>query len=143
MSSSCMTCMRIDWNELSDYGILDSALFYTTSDLYRLSLSVGHDQVDIFEDKMKIYLHRCRDYRKEDEKEGRIQTLEGFYCKIYVACDDKIVCRNSGFFTDYSLFNIGWAYQRSKGFLCSHLDYDEVCFVEGQNFRVFCTASTF
>ena len=140
----------IDWNELNDnYGLLHSAPFYATSDLYRLSLSVQYvgTQLDeaagtISMPEIKIYLHRCRDNDKEDEV-GPIQTLEGFYYKIYVACDDEIVWRNSGFFTDYSLFNIGWWGQRSKGFLCSDLDDDEVSFVEGHNFRAFCTASTF
>ena len=141
----------VDWNELNDnYGVLHSAPFYATSDLYCLSLSVQHveKQFDlghgtISTSKIKIYLHRCRDNDNEDEKVGWIQTLEGFYYKIYVACDGEIVCRNSGFFTDYSLFNIGWEYQRSKGFLCSDLDFDEISLVIDRNFRVFCTASTF
>ena len=135
---------RIDWNELNDYGILESAPFYTTSDLYCLSLSMECDQADIFEEKTKIYLHRCRDYGKADEQEGRIQTLEGFYYKIYVVFDNEIVCTNSGYFTDYSLFNIGWAYQRSKGFLCLEFDYDYVDVIFAEDFfHVFCTASTF
>ena len=132
---------RIDWNELSDYGILQSVPFCTTFDLYCLSLSVEYDQANIFEEKIKIYLHRCRDYGKEDELEGRIQTLEGFYYKIYVVCDNEIVRTNSGYFTDCSLFNIGWTYQRSKGFLCLEFDYEFVGFAE--DFHVFCTASTF
>ena len=132
---------RIDWNKLSDHGILQSVPFYTTFDLYCLSLSVEYDQANVFDENMKIYLHRCRDHNKKDEQEGRIQTLEGFYYKIYVVCCYEIFFTTSGYFTDCSLFNIGRTYQRSKGFLCLKFDYSVVGLAE--DFNVFCTASTF
>ena len=128
---------RIDWNELNEHdGKLESAPFHTTSDLYCLSLSVDYDH---FEDHMMIYLHRCRDYYKKDKKEGWIQTLEGFNYKIYVVCDDEIRFTNSGHFADYSLFNIGRAYQRSRGFLCYELGSGEVMYL-GRDFHIICRA---
>ena len=133
---------RIKWDELDDNdGRLESAPFHAASDLYCLSLSVYHNK--IFGDDINVYLHRCRDNDKEDEKEGRIQTLGGFSYKIYVICDDIVILRNSGFFTDYSLFNIGRAYQRSKGFLCFKLDYEGLGFLEGCDIHIFCTACAF
>ena len=135
---------RIDWNELNvNNGILESAPFHTTPDLYCLSLSVCYEPPDLlFEDEMNIYLHRCRDNDKEDEMEGRIQTLGGFYYKIYIVCDNKKIVSKSGYFTDYSLFNIGRAYERSRGFLCLQLDFCSVYFLQGRNFHIFVTAAT-
>ena len=131
----------IDLSELFENGDnLDSAPFYTSSDLYCLSLSVDHNK-----DKniMEIYLHRCRDNNKEEEKEGRIQTFEGFDYNIYVVCNGKIVCSDEGSFTNYPLFNIGRAYQRSRGFVCHEFHYDDIVTLVDKNFHIFCKASIF
>ena len=49
---------RIYWNELvANCGVLESAPFHTTADLYCLSLSVKYD---VHYDSLDIYLHRCR-----------------------------------------------------------------------------------
>ena len=134
---------RIDWIELENNGILESTPFNTTPDLYCLSLSVCYDQSDfLLRDEINIYLHRCRDYDKEDEMEGRIQNLGGFYYKIYIVCGNRIVFSNSGSFTNCSLFNIGRAHERSRGFLCFRLDFGNADFLLGRNFHIFVTTNT-
>ena len=131
----------IEWNELvANDGYLESAPFHTSSDLYCLSLSVDYDE-DLGE--MDISLHRCRDNNKIEEDDGRIQTFEGFDYKIYVVCNSEIVCSDHGSFTNYPLFNIGRTYERSRGFVCHELDFDDMNPLVNENFHIFCKAGTF
>ena len=58
----------IEWNKLvANDGYLESAPFYTSSDLYCLSLSMDYDEGI---DYMDMGLHRCRDNNKIEEEEG-------------------------------------------------------------------------
>ena len=128
---------RIAWNELiNNDGDLESAPFHTASDLYCLSLSVQYDDLD---ESMDIYLHRCRD---DDERVGRIPTYRGFDYTIYVVCNNKVVDSDSGSLTDFSCFNIGRAYDRSKGFVCLELSSEDIAHLTYENFHIFCHAST-
>ena len=126
---------RIDWCELFANGDLESAPFHTTSDLYCLSISVEYDEID---DSMEIYLHRCRD----DDEVGRIPTYKGFDYTIYVVCNSKVVESNSGSLTDFSCFNIGRAYDRSRGFVCLWLSSKDVNSLRYKDFHIFCHTST-
>ena len=72
---------------------------------------------------MDIYLQRCRD---DDEKVGRIRTNTGFDCTVYVVCNNEVVDSDSGSLTGFSCFNIGKAYQRSKGFACLEHSCEDV-----------------
>ena len=131
----------IEWDELvANDGHLESAPFYTSSDLYCLSLTVNYD-LDFL--KMDIGLHRCRDNNKIEEKDGRIQTFEGFNYKIYVVCKSKIACSAHGSFTNYPLLNIGRAYQRSRGFVRHEFGSDDMNPLVNDNFHIFCKAGTF
>ena len=126
---------RINWDVLVDMDRLESARFSTTSDLYCLSLSVEYDN---FDDSMEIYLHRCRD----DDEVGRIPTYEGFDYTIYVVCNSKVVDSKSGSLTDFSCFNIGRAYDRSRGFVCLELSLADLDSLVNENFHIFCHTST-
>ena len=127
---------RIDWNELvNNHGDLESAPFHAASDLYCLSLSVQYD----FGKSMDIYLHRCRD---DNEKVGRIRTYEGFDYTIHVVCNNKVVDSDCGFLMDFSSFNIGRGYERSKGFVCLELSSEDIYHLRNENFHIFCHAST-
>lgn len=127
---------RIDWDELViNEGDLESAPFHTSSNLYCLSLSVEYDEI---EESMDIYLHRCRD---DDEKVGRIPTYSGLDYTIYVVCNNKVVDSNSGSLMDFSCFNIGRAYERSKGFVCLELSWEDIDSLRNKNFHIFCHAS--
>ena len=125
---------RINWHKLVENDSLESAPFHTTSDLYRLSLSVEYDNSD---DSMEICLHRCRD----DDEVGRIPTYEGFDYTIYVVWDNRVVESNSGSLTDFSCFNIGRTYNRSRGFVCLELNSDDVDFLRNDYFHIFCHTS--
>ena len=126
---------RINWHELVDNYGLESGPFHTTSDLYCLCLSVEYDNLD---DSMEICLHRCRD----DDEVGRIPTYEGFDYTIYVVCNNKVVDSDSGSITDFSCFNIGRAYNRSRGFVCLELSSEDLDSLRNENFHIFCHAST-
>ena len=126
---------RINWHELVDMGSLERESFRTTSVLYCLSLSVQYDN---FDDSMEIYLHRCRD----DDEVGRIPTYEGFDYTIYVVCNGEVVDSDSGSLTDFSCFNIGRAYNRSRGFVCLELNSEDVDSLRNENFHIFCRTST-
>ena len=125
---------RINWHELVDSYGLESGPFHTTSDLYCLCLSVEYDNLD---DSMEICLHRCRD----DDEVGRIPTYEGFDYTIYVVWDNRVVESNSGSLTDFSCFNIGRTYNRSRGFVCLELNSDDVDFLRNDYFHIFCHTS--
>ena len=126
---------RINWYELVDNYGLESGPFHTTSDLYCLCLSVEYDDLD---DSMEICLHRCRD----DDEVGRIPTYEGFDYTIYVVCNNKVVDSDSGSLTDFSCFNIGRAYNRSRGFVCLELSSEDLDSLRNENFHIFCHTST-
>lgn len=125
---------RINWHELVDSYGLESGPFHTTSDLYCLCLSVEYDNLD---DSMEICLHRCRD----DDEVGWIPTYEGFDYTIYVVCN-KVVDSDSGSLTDFSCFNIGRAYNRSRGFVCLELSSEDLDSLRNENFHIFCHTST-
>ena len=127
---------RIDWYELINDGNLESAPFHTASDLYCLSLSLEYDES---EESMDIYLHNCRD---DDKKVGRILTYRGLDYTVYVVCNSKVVNSNSGSLMDFSCFNIGRAYEGSKGFVCLDLSWKDIDSLRNKNFHIFCHAST-
>ena len=125
---------RINWYELVDNYGLESGPFHTTSDLYCLCLSVEYDDLD---DSMEICLHR-----RDDDEVGRIPTYEGFDYTIYVVCNNKVVDSDSGSLTDFSCFNIGRAYDRSRGFVCLDLSSEDLDSLRNENFHIFCHTST-
>ena len=125
---------RINWYELVDNYGLESGPFHTTSDLYCLCLSVEYDDLD---DSMEICLHR-----RDDDEVGRIPTYEGFDYTIYVVCNNKVVDSDSGSLTDFSCFNIGRAYNRSRGFVCLELSSEDIDSLRNENFHIFCHTST-
>lgn len=88
---------------------------------------------------MDIYLQRCRD---DDEKVGRIRSNTGFDCNVYVVCNNEVVDSDSGSLTEFSCFNIGKAYQRSKGFACLEHSCEDVDSLRIEYFHIFYTAST-
>ena len=126
---------RIDWNEMVACGFeIESEPFYTTSDLYRLSMKAFYNEI---KKSFEVWLYR---YRNNNEY-GRIVTSFGFDYAIYAVCNSKVVDSYTDTFVDFASFDISRNNNKSKGFKCIELSPEKTDQLKYQNFHIICQAS--